>query len=184
MQFTLHPSDHLPSENRILELETLLNCRLPASYRQFLKSYNAPSISPLSGSKVDGDASIAIFAKPSDGYEAEWWFVRFTPLCSAVNDWGLQEQYEYMTEDRETHLPDLLAFGDNCGGVKFHLCLRGKEAGGIYMAGDRYTRCLSEGRIPMLGDYVRICEDFNTFLESLRWVRYDRAGLAIVEPPL
>lgn len=182
MQFTLHPSRDLPSEARILELEAVLKCTLPASYRDFLKKYNAPNFSPPEGVNVDSDARIAIFAKPSDAYEPEWWGVRFTPLCSPENDWGLQEQYEYMAEDSETHLPDLMAFGDNGGGVNFHICLRGECAGGVYMAGDRYTRCRYEGRIPTLKDYVRICEDFDTFLESLRWVRYDRAGNAFVEP--
>lgn len=181
LQFTLHPSCELPSEARVLELEAVLKCKLPTSYREFLKKYNAPRLSPLEGINVDRDASIAIFAKPSDAYEPEWWHVRFTALSSPENDWGLQEQYEYMAED-ETHLPELMAFGDNGGGVNFHLCLRGECAGGIYMAGDRYTKCLDEGRIPKLEDYVQICKDFDTFLESLRWVKYDRAGNAIVEP--
>ena len=183
MQFTLLPSKDLPSESHIVELEAMLKCTLPIDYRTFLKKYNSPTLFPLEGSSVSDDACIAIFAKPSDACEPEWWFVRFIGLAlgNIADEYGLLQEYEFMA-NCGSHLPDLLAFADDGGGVKFHLCVRGECAGSIFMAGDRYIACLDDGRTPALGDYTKICESFNAFLDALRWIEYDKDGNEFVSP--
>lgn len=183
MQFTLVPSKNLPSDLQIAALETRLSCTLPTSYRAFLKRYNAPDLLPLAGSNVTDDASICIFAKPSDAYEPEWWNVRFIELGITPEQYGLLQVYEVMVGDW-LHLPDLLAFADTSGGVKFFLCVKGEGAGGVFMAGDRYSACVMDGGTPALKDYTLICESFDAFLDALRWVDYDKNGNEIVEPAI
>lgn len=183
MQFTIQPSKNLPSEAHIAELEAMLQSSLPASYRAFLKKYNNARLFPLEGSRASEDAFICIFAKPSDAYEPEWWSVRFTGLVvdGSAYDYGLLQEYEFMA-GCGSHLPDLMAFADNSGGVKFHICVKGEYTGAIFMAGDRYTRCVNQGREPALKDYTQISENFDAFLAALRWVDYDRHGNEIVYP--